>query len=86
MIEVEAEDEAWSRAVPDWELLCIQAAERALGTAPDQAALDIAILLADDETVRDLNDRFRHKNTPTNVLSFPANETAAGHLGDIVLA
>ncbi len=42
--------------------------------------------LTDDETVRDLNDRFRHKNTATNVLSFPAHETATGHLGDIALA
>lgn len=86
MIEIEAEDEAWSLALPDWERLSAAAAERALQTAPDQAAADITILLADDETVRDLNHRFRHKNTPTNVLSFPAHATAEGQLGDIVLA
>ncbi|MDB5439296.1 MAG: ybeY, partial [Caulobacteraceae bacterium] len=86
MIEVEAEDEAWSNAVPDWARLCAKAAECALSTAPDRAAMEVAILLADDETVRDLNDRFRHKNAPTNVLSFPAHQTATGALGDIVLA
>ena len=44
------------------------------------------ILLTDDETVRDLNARFRGKDKPTNVLSFPAPENARPHLGDIVLA
>lgn len=86
MIDAEVEDEAWADAVPDWAPLCTKAAERALSTAPDRAALNVAILLADDETVRDLNDRFRHKNIPTNVLSFPAHQTATGALGDIVLA
>ena len=86
MIEVESEDEAWSNAVPDWARLSAEAAERALDASSDRAAMDVAILLADDETVRDLNDRFRHKNVPTNVLSFPAHRTATGALGDIVLA
>ena len=47
---------------------------------------DIAVLLTDDDTIRDLNARFRGKNAPTNVLSFPAPETAHPHLGDIALA
>ena len=38
------------------------------------------------EAVRELNARFRDKDRPTNVLSFPAPESAAPHLGDIVLA
>jgi probable rRNA maturation factor len=36
--------------------------------------------------VRDLNARFRGKDAPTNVLSFPAPESAWPHLGDIALA
>ena len=54
--------------------------------SPDGGGFDLTILLTDDDTVRDLNDRFRHKDTATNVLSFPAHETATGHLGDIALA
>jgi probable rRNA maturation factor len=50
---------------------------------PERAA---SILLADDATVADLNARFRGKPTSTNVLSFPAAETAYPHLGDIALA
>jgi probable rRNA maturation factor len=46
----------------------------------------LVVLLTDDETVRDLNARFRSKDKPTNVLSFPAAANAEGHLGDIALA
>ena len=46
----------------------------------------VAILLTNDAAIQDLNTRFRGKDTPTNVLSFPAPETAAPHLGDIALA
>ena len=46
----------------------------------------MVILLTDDATVRDLNARFRAKDTPTNVLSFPAPPNPDNHLGDIALA
>lgn len=53
---------------------------------------EIAIVLTDDSAMRDLNRRWRGKDTPTNVLSFPAapsNGRPAGlplPLGDIVIA
>jgi probable rRNA maturation factor len=47
---------------------------------------EITVLLTDDAAIQDLNARFRGKDKPTNVLSFPAAETAAPHLGDIALA
>ena len=47
---------------------------------------EITVLLTDDKTIQDLNARFRGKDKPTNVLSFPAAESAAPHLGDIALA
>ena len=80
MIDIEAEDDAWSGDVPDVEGVVRRAAEQ---VAPPG---DVVILLTDDETVRDLNGRFRGKDRPTNVLSFPAPENARPHLGDIVLA
>ena len=80
MIDIEAEDDAWSGDVPDVEGVVRRAAEQ---VAPPG---DVVILLTDDETVRDLNGRFRGKDRPTNVLSFPAPENAQPHLGDIVLA
>lgn len=80
MIEVEVEDPAWSAVLADVEAIAARAAEQA---AP---AGDVVILLTDDAAVQDLNDRFRGKDRPTNVLSFPAPESARPHLGDIVLA
>ena len=86
MIEVEIEDAAWTAALPDAAAVVERAATAALGTV----AGDVVVLLTDDETVRDLNARFRDKDRPTNVLSFPAAEMTlpghAPHLGDLVLA
>ncbi len=82
MIDIEIEAEAWTAALPD----VAAAAERAAAAALGAVAGDIVVLLTDDEAVRALNARFRDKDKPTNVLSFPAPENAAPHLGDIVLA
>lgn len=63
--------------------LCVHAAERAWteGLAehrmqPPQSA-EISIVLADDALLRDLNSRFRGRDEPTNVLSFPLLEPFA---------
>ena len=82
MIEVEVEDEAWTAALPDAVAVVERAATAALGTAQG----DVVVLLTDDAAVHDLNARFRDRDQPTNVLSFPAAESAAPHLGDLVLA
>jgi len=87
-VEVEIEAAAWSAALPNAENLVRQATQVALGGRRDGA---VAILLTDDDAVRDLNARFRGVDAPTNVLAFPAGpnaEAAPGymHLGDIALA
>ena len=46
-------------------------------------AQGLSIVLADDAFVQKLNQRFRGKDTPTNVLSFAGSH---GEMGDIVLA
>lgn len=79
-IEVEIEGDAWAGNLADVECVVMRAAEAA---APPG---DVVILLTDDEAVRALNGRFRGKNLPTNVLSFPAPDSVRPHLGDIVLA
>ncbi|WP_312734759.1 rRNA maturation RNase YbeY [Brevundimonas sp.] len=81
-IEVEVEADAWTDALPETETVVRRAATAALGTVVG----DVVVLLTDDAAVRDLNARFRNKDRSTNVLSFPAPETAEPHLGDIVLA
>ncbi|WP_292228792.1 rRNA maturation RNase YbeY [Brevundimonas sp.] len=82
MIEIEVEADDWTAAMPDVEAVVEQAATAALGRIEG----DVVVLLTDNAAVRDLNARFRDKDKPTNVLSFPAPESAAPHLGDIVLA
>ncbi len=86
MIEVEVESGDWTDAIDDVEAVVERAAVAALGGRDG----GVVILLTDDETVRDLNDRFRGKDRSTNVLSFPAAAMpgiqGAAPLGDIVLA
>lgn len=87
MIHIEVEDDAWTAALPDAEAVVSRAAEAALkagSTGLDPA--EVTVLLADDATVADLNIRFRDKPGATNVLSFPAPESARPHLGDLALA
>lgn len=81
MIEVEVETDGWNDALPEVEAVVVRAAAAALGTV----AGDVVVLLADDAAVRDLNARFRDRDRPTNVLSFPAAASAFPHLGDVVL-
>ncbi|MHB8284076.1 MAG: rRNA maturation RNase YbeY [Caulobacteraceae bacterium] len=86
MIEVEIEDEAWTTALPDAERWTLDAAKAALTLVDADPAYALTILLTDDASIQDLNAQFRDKDKPTNVLSFPAAETALPHIGDIALA
>jgi probable rRNA maturation factor len=58
------------------------------GTA-DPAA-EVSVLLCDDAVIAALNARWRGRDGPTNVLSFPAppagDPAAPAHLGDIAIA
>jgi len=89
-IEIEVEDPAWREAAEDVEAVALSAASAAMAAADAEPEREVVILLADDDVVQDLNARFRDKDRPTNVLSFPAPEAPPGFppapLGDIVLA
>jgi probable rRNA maturation factor len=89
VIEVEIEDDAWTLALPD----AAGVAERAGAVVLDQIepsnsgeAQGVVVLLTSDEAVAELNQQFRGKAGPTNVLSFPASANPENHLGDIALA
>ena len=52
--------------------------------APTRAGGTITVAVVSDGRIRELNRRYRQKNTPTDVLSFPADEP--GELGDVLIA
>ena len=58
------------------------------GTVIGEARPEVSVILVDDATIADLNLRFRGKDGPTNVLSFPQSMQAPHGplLGDIVVA
>jgi probable rRNA maturation factor len=91
-VEVEVEADAWLEALPDCEGVAREAARAALmapssgESASASEGASVTILLTDDAEVRQLNRDFRKQDKPTNVLSFPAADTALGHLGDLTLA
>lgn len=50
---------------------------------------EVSVVLTDNAAIRALNRRWRRRNKPTNVLSFPAppaGRSALKHLGDIFIA
>src|SRR5690348_6979470 len=83
----------WREALSDVETLCSTAARAALAGAatPMPRPSELSIVLGDDALLRMLNQRWRGKDEPTNVLSFPAQDRdvpsgAPLLLGDVVLA
>lgn len=90
-LETVRDSELWD-ALPDAESIVAAAvaaafAEGALQARPEA---ELAVTLADDARVKALNAEWRAKDSPTNVLTFPAvepDETAeAPMLGDVILA
>lgn len=84
-VDLIVEDEAWN-AVDGKARLAETAIAAACAELSERLPGVVAILLTGDDAVADLNTTFRHRDGPTNVLSFPAGEHADNHLGDIALA
>ena len=94
-------DEEWDSS-RSWERLARTAAQAAIAEsafpqlAEAERPVEISVTLTGDEQVRELNARWRGKDKPTNVLSFPmaderdlSRATLAQQellLGDIILA
>lgn len=53
---------------------------------------DVSVAIVDDESMKNLNHKFRHRNRTTDVLTFPADDSYADPrrpgkpLGDIVIS
>jgi probable rRNA maturation factor len=84
----------WLEDLPEAQQIVEGACRAAFAAAADGheagGRVEISVVLADDATMRDLNRRYRGIDKPTNVLSFPIDDTPgleAGPrlLGDVVL-
>jgi probable rRNA maturation factor len=86
---VRVDDARWETADPVAIAEMVLAAVSASDAASDGTA-SCEILYTDDDTLADLNRRFRGKDGPTNVLAFPSGErcgpTAPCFLGSIAIA
>ncbi|TXC71607.1 rRNA maturation RNase YbeY [Sphingomonas ginsenosidivorax] len=96
-------DPPWSDAT-DWDALALRAATAAIERTPHgqlltlPSTVEISIRLTSDDEVHTLNNQYRQKDKPTNVLSFPMvqadlletitqnSDDGEVLLGDIVLA
>ena len=94
-LSIAIEYPGWTAQIPDIESLAHDCVNVSLASAGEMLAPDrpveIGLLLADDATLRALNRQFRHRDKPTNVLSFPSpprrQETAIPMiLGDIAVS
>ena len=93
-VAISIEDESWQDLASNIMSLCESALTRAWQSLDDRSASDawVSVLLTNDQQMQTLNNRYRNKDAPTNVLSFPSPENAtraedAGQvLGDIALS
>lgn len=59
----------------------------------NEEVMEVAVVFVDNATIQKLNAQFRHKDVPTDVLSFPScdqcfdmNEEVLKQLGDIIIS
>ncbi|WP_429912956.1 rRNA maturation RNase YbeY [Glycocaulis sp.] len=82
--EIVIEHEGW-QMVAGLEARCLEAVAAALSLIDGARPGPAVILFTGDGELQSLNQRFRGKDSPTNVLSFPAPESEH-YPGDVALA
>ncbi|MBN1537291.1 MAG: rRNA maturation RNase YbeY [Anaerolineales bacterium] len=84
-----------SESLPADEIVCykqrlVSAAQAVLHFTGSSPHSEISLVIVDDETIRGLNKQYLGNDTPTDVLSFPAEEvepeSGNPYLGDILIA
>lgn len=75
---------------PDVSPLIAPAVEAALSEVDRPVIGELSVVLSDDAQVQQLNRDYRHKDRPTNVLSFPQTSgpvpPETGLMGDVIFA
>jgi len=89
---VSVKENKWLEELPEAEAVCIMAACEVIEVEKlPQLDLEISVVLASDDMVRNLNRDWRGKNTTTDVLSFSNHDEMYVHgrprlLGDVIVA
>lgn len=86
MLDLDAQIKAadWESALPDVLDICQRALDA--GAAQKKIGGTVSLLLTDDDEIQILNRDWRGKDSPTDVLSFPAAEMDRPFLGDIAVS
>ena len=90
-IEVVSEDKNWSKKIKKTEFffksICKSFPKKYKFT---NRKLSLTLLLSNNENIKKLNKKFRNKNKPTDILSFPFQEKIKLknklYLGDIIIS
>lgn len=83
-LDLRVAEPEWAASLSDLEAICQRALEA--GAAQKVAKGDVAVLLTNNAEIQSLNRDWRGKDTPTDVLSFPADPMDEPFLGDIAVA
>lgn len=88
LIDILIEDPKWTEKLNEeaWEEFFASVLEKVFHHLHIQTETELSILLTDSNKMKELNNNFRHKDKPTNVLSFPSDEfdeDEGGFLGDL---
>ncbi len=78
----------WAQSLPDAEVICEGVLAVLLECVTDLQFGELSLALVDNLTIQSLNRKYRGKDYPTNVLSFPSlpYSPELPMLGDIVIA
>ena len=82
-MDIAVQFEDWAESLADIEVIATQAVAQTLKALGSPKLGELSIALVGDTDIQTLNREYRHKDKPTNVLSFPQDGLL---LGDIVLA
>lgn len=74
-LDILIEDDRWGRGFADIATRAASAALQGVGLEP--ADFEVSVLACDDVRIAKLNEDFRQKGQPTNILSWPSDERAA---------
>ena len=84
-IDIAVHCDDWRGAMGDIDVIVTRAVRQALTILENPKLGELSLAFVNDADIQTLNRDYRHKDKPTNVLSFP-DEGPAPLLGDIVLA